>query len=305
MKYSIVFILLLILVSSATLVSAETGKDSEQIAKADIAREKQQAEQNAKQSLNQEAIEAISRTKEAISAIKANHNDQALSLIEQATGKINVLLARNPSTALIPVSTDVRIIDVAPTDINKIRDIVYDASWAVEDKNFPAARVLLDQLTSEIRVRTYNLPLATYPAALQQAARLEDQKKSRDAATVLQTALATLVAVDTVTPIPLVVAREAVNQAQAKGKADKNTSQALLQLAKDQLQRARELGYAGKDQEYTNLNNEISNVEKQLNSGGDTNSTYAKLKERLSAFLNRQSREQKDPSQPQKTAQAH
>jgi len=40
---------------------------------------------------------------------------------------------------------------------------------------------LLYSLESEIRARTYNLPLATYPLALQEAARLLDQGKNDDA----------------------------------------------------------------------------------------------------------------------------
>jgi hypothetical protein len=291
---------------SATQNQAQSDAQSHaaQMAQSDINKEKQQAEQDAQKSLDQEAIAVIKQTKQAIDAINSNHPDQALAQIEQATGKVNVLLARNPATALVPVSAEVEVIDAAPNDVGKIREMAVDASWAVEAKNFPAARVLLDQLRSEIHVRTYNLPLATYPVALQQAARLIDQKKTTEAATLLQTALSTLVAVDKVTPLPLVVAREAVNQAQAQEQKDKNNAKVLLQVAKKEVQIARELGYAGKDQEYATLNDEISNVEKQLNGGGDTNSTYAKLKQRLSAFLNRQSQQQNGQPQPQRTAQA-
>jgi hypothetical protein len=277
---------------------------AEQLAKPNINQEKQKAEQSAKQSLDQEAVAAINSTKKAIDAIKANHRDQALQNIEQATGKINVLLARNPATALIPVSVEVRIIDTAPSDLTKIAEIATDASWAVEGKNYPAARVLLDQLISEIRVRTYNLPLATYPTALQEAARLLDQNSASSAENILETALATLVAVDKVTPIPLVVAREAVNQAQAEGKNDPNKGRTFLQVAKNELQRARELGYAGKDQEYAALNNQIDNLEKQMASHGDTGSFFDQLRERLSAFLNRQSQQKNGSTQAERTAQA-
>lgn len=282
----------------------QAQNQAEQLAKPNINQEKQQAEQSAKQSLDQEAIAAIKSTKEAIDAIKANHNDQAIQKIEQATGKINVLLARNPATALIPVSAEVKVIDTAPADVSKIREIAADASWAVEGKNFPAARVLLEQLISEVRVRTYNLPLATYPTALQEAARLLDQKDAKQAENVLESALATLVVVDKVTPIPLVVAREAINQAQAEEKKDPNKGRTLLQVAKNELQRARELGYAGKDQEYAALNNQIDNLEKQMASHGETGSFFNKLKEQLSAFLNRQSQQKNGSTQGERTAQA-
>src|SRR6202011_723791 len=95
-----------------------------------------------------------------------------LAAIERATGKINVLLARNPATAIIPVSVNVAIIDAAPHDVKLIKDHGQYASTAVAAKDYPAARVLLAALTSEIRVRTYNLPLATDPEALKAARRL-------------------------------------------------------------------------------------------------------------------------------------
>jgi hypothetical protein len=282
----------------------QAQNQAEQLAKPNINQEKQQAEQSAKQSLDQEAIAAIKSTREAIDAIRSNHNDQAIQKIEQANGKINVLLARNPATALIPVSAEVRVIDTAPADVSKIREIAADASWAVEGKNFPAARVLLEQLISEVRVRTYNLPLATYPTALQEAARLLDQKDAKQAENVLDAALATLVVVDKVTPIPLVVAREAVNQAQAEEKKDPNKGRTFLQVAKNELQRARELGYAGKDQEYAALNNQIDNLEKQMASHGETGSFFNKLREQLSTFLNRQSQQKNGSTQAERTAQA-
>lgn len=291
--------------ASKTHVQTDTqDRITQQMAAPEISKAKQTAEQNAQKSLDKDAIAAIASTRKAIDAINSQQNDQAIKAIEDATGKINILIARNPSNALIPVRIDVRIIDTAPEDLGKIKEIATAASWAVEAKTFPAARVLLDQLVSEIRVRTYNLPIATYPVALQEAARLLDQKKASDAATVLQTALDTLVAVDNVTPIPMVVAREAVNQAQAQEKKDKNAAQNLLKVAKNELDRARELGYAGKDQEYASLNNEISNLQKQLASNGDTNSIYATLKEKIDAFLNRQSKQQNGTSQLQRTAQA-
>src|SRR6202035_1385858 len=100
-----------------------------------------------------------SRSQNAIKAIAEGKNDQAIAAIERATGKINVLVARNPSTALIPVEVEVTVIDAAPIGVKAIREIAKMAEYAVEDRDYPKARVLLRNLTSEIRVRTYNLPL--------------------------------------------------------------------------------------------------------------------------------------------------
>ena len=268
-------------------------QEAEQQARPDVEKERKQAEDEAAKNLDQEAKAAIDETQKAIDAIAANKNDQAMAAIEQATGKINILLARNPATALIPVSLEVEVIDVAPHDSKAIAEIAKNASKAVEDKNYTAARVLLYALTSEIRVRTYNLPLATYPAALQEAAHLLDQKKPQEASNVLLTALDTLMAVDRVTPLPLVLAREAIEQAKAKSQSDKAMAQTLVQTAKKETERAKEIGYAGRDPEYAALNSDISNLEKQLKGNEDATSVFAKLEDRLSAFLKRQSQQER------------
>jgi hypothetical protein len=268
-------------------------QNAEQQARPDIEKERKQAEEEARKNLDQEAAAAVAETQKAIDAIAANKPDQALAAIERATGKINILLARNPATALIPVSLQVEIIDAAPRDSKAISELAKNAEKAVEDKNYPAARVLLYALTSEIHVRTYDLPLATYPGALQDAARLLDQNKPEDAKTVLLTALNTLMAVDRVTPLPLVLAREAIEQAKTKSQSDKAMAQTLVQTAKKEIERAKELGYAGRDPEYTALNSDITNLEKQLKSNEDATSVFARLENKLSAFLKRQSQQER------------
>lgn len=259
----------------------------------DIENERKADEQQAQQSLDKDAIAAIDQTHKAIDDIAANKTDDAVHDIEQATGKINILLARNPSTALIPVYLEVAVIDTAPLDSKAVEELVKGVSKAVGDKDFPVARVLLADLMSELRVRTYNLPLATYPAALTQAARLLDQKATSQASNVLLTALNTLVVIDRVTPLPLLVARAAIDAAQAQQQKDKNAALTLLEVARASIQRSKELGYAPKDPEYAALNDDISNLEKQLKGGGDVSAFFSKLKERFAGFLKRQSNQQR------------
>jgi hypothetical protein len=248
---------------------------------------RQQAEQEARKSLDQDAVAAIEETQNALKAITSGKSDEALAAIERATGKINVLVARNPATALIPVEARVEVIDTAPLDAKLIKAIAREADRAIKDRDYPAARVLLQGLISEIRVRTLTLPLATYPSALQAAARLLDQKKPDEAKTVLKTALNTLVAIDRVSPLPIVIAETAIDQAQALREKDKDAAQRSLALAKSELERAKELGYAGNDPEYTALNQAITDVEKQLKGNQNSTSAFAKLKEKVSSFFHR------------------
>jgi hypothetical protein len=267
--------------------------EAEQQARPDIERQRREAEQQAEQSLDQDAISAIEDTQNAIRAIAGNNTSEALAAIERATGKINILLARNPATALIPVNAEVEVIDTAPVDVQAIRERVMAVERAVSARDYPAARVLLNGLASEIRVRTYNLPLGTYPAALQEAARLLDQNRPQDAGMVLLTALNTLVMIDRVIPLPLVIAQAAINDAEALRDNDKDGAQRLLTIARNELDRARELGYAGNDPEYAALNQAITDLEVQVRSTGDTASVFTRIKERVAAFFKRQSQNER------------
>ena len=252
----------------------------------DVEKQRDEQRQQAQGTLNSDAIAAIDDTQKAIDAIASSDKDKAMSAIEAATGKINILLARNPATALLPVDVTVEVIDVAPLGDNDVKQLVAAAEAAVALHDFPAGRILLYHLTSELRVRTFNLPLATYPDALKQAARLLDEGKNSDASGTLQTALNTLVVIDHVTAIPLILAQAAVASAQNVQQSDRATAQVLLTTASNQLKRCEELGYISSDSpDYKALNKEISDLQKQLKGTGDTTSLFERLKADIAGLL--------------------
>jgi hypothetical protein len=246
--------------------------------------ERDEAEREAKKILDDDAISAIEETRNALEHISCNRTSEAQEALQRATGKTDILLARNSATALVPVDLEVRVIDTAPKQSDHILEIAKDASLAFDEENFPDARTLLYALMSEVRVRTYNLPLATYPKALKQAARLLEQGKSGDASSILNAALSTLAAVDEVTPIPLILARDAIRNAQAQQQQPAEALR-LLQSASDELLRARQLGYASRAPEYASLNEEISKLEKRLKDKEETGPGFAALLEKLATFL--------------------
>jgi hypothetical protein len=262
-------------------------QEAEQRLRPEIETQRKQNETEAKQTLDQEAIAAIEQTEGAIKSIADNKKDDALASIERATGKINVLLARNPASALIPVGAEVVVIDTAPVDPKAIDQIVQRATDATKQRDLPAARILLASLVSELRIRITFLPLATYPLALQQAAKLLDQGKNQDAGKVLLTALNTLVMVDHVIPIPLILAQAAIEAANSQ-RQNKDVALTLLQTAKNEANRSRLLGYMSSDSEYKALDGEISDLERAVKGTSDTSSMFSHLRDGISAFLKRQ-----------------
>ena len=263
--------------------------DAEQKSRPEIEQQRQEAAKEAEKAIDKDALAAMQQTLKAVKAIAASKTDEALAAIEQATGKLNVLLARHPQTALIPVDVGVAVIDTAPLDAKAVKDRAKAAERAVYDKDYPGARVLLAGLMSEIRVRTSNLPLGTYPAALKEAARLLDQKKNKEACATLMTALNTLVVIERVIPLPIAVAQAAISDAESMRDKDKDGARQKLNLAKFELERAKELGYMGQAPEYAALNKSISELEQQLKGTSDTGSLFTRLKERIASFFKRQS----------------
>jgi hypothetical protein len=274
--------------AAASVQARQTRAQSQAQVNPQLEQQRRQAEQEAGQTIDKEAMAAIQETHNAIKALSENKKDEALAALERATGKIDILVGRNPKNALIPVELEVEVIDAAPADVRAIRSLAEAAEEALDEKDYPTARVILQGMVSEIRVRTYNLPLATYPAVMRDAAKLIDQGKLDEAKVMLQGALNTLAVVDHVRPLPVVAAQLAIAEAEKKAKEDKNAAQALLTLARAELQRAKELGYAGKDPEYAALDKAIDEVERQVKGGEESGSAFARLRERVGSFFKRQ-----------------
>jgi len=145
----------------------------------------------------------------------------------------------------------------------------------------------LNNLMSEIRTTTLNLPLATYPDAMKQAARLLNDGQTEQAQAVLQSALSTLVATEQSRPLPLIESHTKLVGASAVAQTDRDDAQRLLEEARRQLQLAKELGYARRDRAYAELDQAIKDTERQLKVNENTVSAFAKLQNKFSSFFNR------------------
>ena len=103
---------------------------------------------------------------------------------------------------------------------------------------------------------------------------------------------------DQVFPLPLIEAQGAIKAAQAKRDQDKPAARKFLANAKEELDRAKDLGYANKDPEYASLNRSISELDKQLGGTESTSSAFATLREKMNSFFERVTR--KELPTPQK-----
>lgn len=251
--------------------------------------QRQDAERSAQGEVNQDATAVIRETRNALDAIAKTDKAGAIAALERATGKVNILLARNPSTALIPESVEVVLHDTAPGDRSAIAAQTDAILAAINRRDYALARVLLDSLRSEIRIRTSNVPLATYPAALREAARLLDAGKNEDAAETLRAALSTVVIIDRAIALPLIRAAQAIEAAQDLSGKQKAEALRHLAVARSQLEQAQALGYLDADKT-AGLTGQITAVETLLQRNQNASTAFAKLR----ADLGTTSREQSD-----------
>src|SRR5215217_1049677 len=149
-----------------------------------------------------EAASALVQTKDALRALDLKKPNEAVAALERASGKLNIVLARDPNLALAPIDVNITTYDVYTTldAINKAREQAEDYLDAGEVQN---ARALLSDLASEIVVSVVNIPLKTYPDAIAAAVPLIDRGKINEAKAKLEAALSTLVTIDHVIPLPL------------------------------------------------------------------------------------------------------
>ena len=235
-----------------------------------------------------EAQQAVRETQDAIAAIDEGNKRKALRALESATGKLDLVLARQPELGLVPLEAEVDIVSLAPLDLDKVDEIRKQIKQAIKKDELVKARELLDNLANELRITTVNLPLATYPAAMEEAAQLLDSDPNA-AKEVLQTALSTLFIEEKQLPIPVIKAQAIINEAASliQVEGHEEIVQSLLASAQNKLKLAEELGYGERDREYASLDNAIKNIKKQITAGDRAEIAFDNLKEKLGGFFDR------------------
>jgi len=237
-----------------------------------------------------EAVTALDETQKALRALEAGRKKQALDLLAKAIGKLEVITTAHPDLALAPVDVNVIVRDY-PGDAKAIEKAVDQAGDLLDDGKVQDARHLLNALASEVDVRVINIPLATYPDAIKAVVPLIEKGKEKEAAARLQQALATLVVVDHITPLPvlhaqeiLAHARKVVGEKKSMNRKDSDKVHGLLTRAKTELERAHALGYLDR-KSYRAMLKDVRSLEKKVAERGDTRGLLDSLRKKVDDFL--------------------
>ncbi|MES2205542.1 MAG: YfdX family protein [Pseudomonadota bacterium] len=237
-----------------------------------------------------EAIAAINETRHALIALDNGKKAEALKALEQVTGKLELLLARDPQLALAPTYVSAKTFEMV-ADLEKIKTIRKNAEDFLEDGQVQAARHLLKNLASETVVSVINIPLATYPSAIKQAVKLIDQGKFEEAKTVIQTELNRLVVVATVFPRPVIQAQDALKEAEKLAEKSGRTVEenkrlsTLLADTRKQLELVQALGYGTKEN-FKMLYSQLSDIEHKTSGNKYGIGFFDKIKSSFSNLFN-------------------
>jgi len=250
-----------------------------------LAREAGKKADEKRKQIVQEAVSALKETFAALKALEDGNREKALQSLANATGKLELVVARDPALALAPVDVSLTTYDVLATadDIMAARKEVLRL---LQEGNLPAARELLDSLRSEVVVNVTSIPLATYPEAIKAVTPLIDEGKLDQAKKALKSALATLVVTHHVIPLPLLRADESLviaevlaekqNRSQKENQALSNT----LAAVEEQLRLSEALGY-GSHEDYEVLKRQLDEIREKVHGGKSGTGFFDKIKASL------------------------
>ena len=269
--------------------SAMTDKQMQENVAANLQGEVKQ-QQKADTTNIKQALEILAETQKAVELIAKGKNKEAEDLLAKIVGQLEVLMAKDPKLALIPVDVNYETRDLI-ADIPAVYAAVESAQKAMDDGYYQLARQILNDLASEIVVKTTYLPLATYPDAIKLAVSLMSQGKKDEASAVLVNALNTLLVTDSHIPLPVLRAEEYIKAAavamESKDENKEKTAVNYLENADYQLKLAEALGYGKRDKEYKELADAIDVLKKAIENKEETEGKFNDLKAKISAFKER------------------
>ena len=247
-----------------------------------------QAADKRKQVLD-EAVSALALTKSALAALDGKDAARALATLAEVTGKLELIVAREPTLALAPVDVRTIVHDLfANTDT--IEAMTDEALDALKHGEVQQARHVLALLASEIVIAVTNIPLASYPAAVKSVVPLIDQGKIEEAKAALQAALSTLVETRSVHPLPALRARLLLKRAEPlvedgqRSEASNERLETLLNEARQQLEMAELLGY-GKRKDFESMYDELKKIKQKTGGGGGGKGWLDEIKVKLSKLF--------------------
>jgi len=276
-----------ILISLATASLLFSGsiyaKTSAQVSKETVKQAKQDAKDHQVE-LVKEAVKSLLLTQKVLMDLDKKDTKTAIKDLEDAIGKLEVILANKKAPKLLPVDSKITAFEYLG-DLKKVKSDIALVKTLLNDGKIQEARKLLSTLQSQINILTVSIPLVSYPDALKLAAKYLHDNKVDEAAAVLETALSTLVEETVVLPLPILKAEGLIKAASLIATSDKNQALKHLDQAKEELEIAKTLGYVSKsDTTYKMLDDAISDIEKEIKGKNKAEKLFESLLGKIKEF---------------------
>ena len=248
--------------------------------------ERMEAEKRA--SLLKDAQSALAETRDALAALDRNDKQAALAALEHVTGKLDLVVARDPKIAFAPVSVSTTMLDLYATP-DAVKGAVKQARDDLSNNHVQEARLLVQNLASEADIHISEIPLATYPAAIRAVAPLIDSGKTNEAKAALYTALNTLVIETYMVPLPkiraaaMLAAADTLANARERKEEDKARIHGLIDATRHELQLAEALGY-GTMESYKPLYAQLDEIQKKADSGQSGKNLFDRIRNSVRNF---------------------
>ena len=230
------------------------------------------------------AVEAVVLTQKVLADLDKNDTKSAIKDLEDAIGKLEVVLAAEKAPKLLPIDASITAVEYLG-DVKEIKRNIDAVQDLIEDGKIQEARKLLNTLQSEIDIISINLPVSSYPDALKLAAKYLHDNKPQEAKAVLVAALNTMVEQVLVIPIPVLKADALIIAASKIAKEDKEQALKHLAQAKAELEKAKLLGYTSKsDVTYKALREAIEKTEKEIKGKNKAEKLFEDLIKKIKSF---------------------
>lgn len=230
------------------------------------------------------AVEAVVLTQKVLADLDKNDTKSAIKDLEDAIGKLEVVLAAEKAPKLLPIDASITAVEYLG-DVKEIKRNIDAVQDLIEDGKIQEARKLLNTLQSEIDIISINLPVSSYPDALKLAAKYLHDNKPQEAKAVLVAALNTMVEQVLVIPIPVLKADALIVAASKIAKEDKEQALKHLAQAKAELEKAKLLGYTSKsDVTYKALREAIEKTEKEIKGKNKAEKLFEDLIKKIKSF---------------------
>ena len=278
------FVASLLFTSLATADSNTTKNLSSKEVSAQATKTATQKAQNNKTELVKEALESLKLSAKAIQQIDNKKTDEAKKSVQEALGKLESILASEKVPKLLPIERQMVVKNFMGTS-KDVEAALTEVKKLLEEHKVQEAGELLTSLQSELDTITVSLPLASYPDALKLASKYLIDKQPMKAKGVLAIALNTFEKDEQIVPIPLINSLELVSKASEISKDDKEQALKHLEWAKDELYKAKALGYVSSSSTtYKEIDTLIDNLHKEVKGENNSTKLFKELSEKIKEF---------------------